>query len=318
MENINDSLHKEYKIKRLDFFKLTDLEALHKAVYKHALPKNYFQKKYDTAYTGKTYIGYIVYSKRNIPIACYSVLPCFIKYNDKTILCAQAVDAITLPEFRKKGLFAELLKLTSELCKAEGITFIFGFPNQYSYQIMVHKFGWQETERMEYFITPVKILGIQSFLKRFSFTMHLYKAYPKFILRKYFVHQQGLPNSVIRDGFGGVYRDEKYFQYKAYSNTQVIKIGSAKVWFKIASNFIIGDIELGDFNFDELINKLKKICKRLGLPKIFFQTSPGTQLHSLFAERFKSSPSFPVIFKNLETRIPLNEIKFTFADIDIF
>jgi hypothetical protein len=318
MENTNDSLYKEYKIKRLDFFKLRDVEALHKAVYKHALPKNYFQKKYDTSYTGKTYLGYIAYNKENFPVACYNVLPCYIEYNDKIILCAQAVDAITLPSFRNKGMFEELLKITSQLCKIEGITLIFGFPNQHSHQIMVYKPGWIETQRMEYFTIPVNTLSMQFFLKPFGFTKHLYKAYSKFILRKYFIQQQGIANSVIKDGFSSVYRDKKYLQYKTYSNTLVIKIGNAKVWFKITSDFIIGDIELGDFDFDELINELKKISKYLGLSKIIFQTSPGTHLHSLFAERFKSSPSFPVLFQNFGTDISLSEIKFAFADIDIF
>ena len=54
------------------------------------------------------------------------------------------------------------------------------------------------------------------------------------------------------------------------------------------------------------------------LSKIFFQTCHGTQLYFLFAERFKSSPSFPVLFQNFGADIPLKEIKFTFADIDIF
>jgi GNAT acetyltransferase-like protein len=318
MENINEGLYKEYKIKRLDFFKLKDVEALHKAVYKHALPKNYFQKKYDTAYTGKTYLGYIVYNKENFPVACYNVLPCCVKHDDKIILCAQAVDAITLPSFRNKGLFAELLKITSELCKAENLEFIFGFPNQHSYPIMVQKLGWEMTEQMESFMIPVNTLPLKSFLEQFTWLNFFYKQYAKFILKKYFLQQRGLSNSIVAEGFGGVYRDEKYLQYKTYNNTQVIKIGSAKVWFKIASDFIIGDIELRDFNFDELINKLKKISKRLGISKIFFQTSVGTKLHTLFAERFESSLSFPVLFQNFETDISFNEIKFTFADIDIF
>jgi hypothetical protein len=314
MENTD----KEYRIERLDFDKLKDLEALKTVVYGHTPPKNYFQKKYDTAYTGKSYIGYVAYNIENIPVAYYGVMPCFIQYNNQIILSAQSGDTMTHPLFRYKGMFVELSKITFDLCKTEGIQFIFGFPNQNSYHGLVHRLGWIMTEQSESFIIPVNTLPLGSLSERFGKIRSYHKEYAKFILKKYLLPQHGLPNSSVAEGFGGVYRNEKYLHYKTYSNTQVIKIGSARVWFKIAGNFIIGDIELGGFNFDELINRLKKISKRLGLSKIFFQTSPGTRLHSLFAKRFESSPSFPVLFKNLGTGIPLNEIKFTFADIDIF
>jgi len=314
MENTN----KEYRIERLHFSRLKDLDTLYEAVYGHASPKNFFQKKYDTAYTGKSCIGYVAYNKENIPVAYYGVIPCFVQYKNKIILSAQSGDTMTHPLFRYKGMFVELSKITFDLCKAEDIPFIFGFPNQNSYHGAVHKLGWIMTEQMESFTIPVHALPLKSFSERFNWTKIFYKQYAKFILKKYFLQQHGLPNSITAEGFGGIYRDEKYLQYKTYSNTQVIKIGNAKVWFKITSDFIIGDIESGDFDFDELINELKKISKHLGLLKIIFQTSPGTHLHSLFAERFESSPSFPVLFQNFGTGISLSEIKFAFADIDIF
>jgi len=314
MENTD----KEYRIERLNFSKLKDLNVLYEAVYGHMPAKNFFQKKYDTAYTGKSYIGYIAYNNNNIPVAYYGVLPCFIQYKNQIILSAQSGDTMTHPLFRYKGMFVELSKITFDLCKAEGMTFIFGFPNQNSYHGAIHKLGWIMTEQMESFMIPVNTLPLKAFSERFNRTKLFYKQYAKFILKKYFLQQHGLPNSIVAEGFGGIYRDEKYLQYKTYSPSRVIKTGNAKVWFKITNDLIIGDIELGDFNFDELINKLKKISKRLGLSRIFFQTSPGTQLHSLFAQRFESSQSFPVLFQNFGADISLNEIKFTFADIDIF
>lgn len=310
-------IDKEYKIERLDLSKLKDLEVLKKAVYGHAPPKNFLQKKYDVAYTGKDYIGYIAYNKKNIPIAYYGVIPCFIQYKSQIILAAQSGDTMTHPLFRYKGMFIELAKITFDLCKTEGIQLVFGFPNQNSYNGLI-KLGWIKTEQSESFIIPVNTLPVKKFSEKLGFTKYFYNQYAKFTLKKYFLQRHGLSNPIITEGFGGVYRDEKYLRYKTYGNTQVITIGSAKIWFKIKRNFIIGDIELDGFDFDELIKKLKKISKRLGLQKIYFQTSQGTRLHCLFSERFKSSPSFPVLFKNLGTDIPLKEIKFTFADIDIF
>jgi hypothetical protein len=310
--------NKEYKIERLDFSRLKDLETLHEAVYKYAPPKNYFQKKYDTDYTGVNYLGYIAYNKENIPIAYYGVMPCFIQYKNEIILSAQSGDTMTHPIHRYKGMFVELSKMTFDLCKAAGIKIIFGFPNQNSYHGAIHKLGWIMTDQMESFIIPVNTLSFQSYSERFKLTKHFYKQYAKYTLRKYFVSHQGLRNSVITEGFGGVYRSEEYLQYKTYSDTQVIKIGTAKAWIKITNHFIIGDLETEDPDFDKVINAIKKNAQSLGISKIMFQSSPGTRLHNLFAKRFKSSPSFPVLFQNFGADIPLNEIKFTFADIDIF
>ncbi len=98
----------------------------------------------------------------------------------------------------------------------------------------------------------------------------------------------------------------------------VIKIGEAKVWMKIQNDFIIGDLEMAEDDFDAVINGIQKIAKRLGAANIFFQVSPGIQLHELFAKKYKPIPSFPVIFLDLGAGIPLNKLKFSFADIDIF
>ncbi len=268
--------HNEYNLVRLDENKLKDLETLYKAVYGHKPAKNYLLKKYNTAYTGAQYIGHIAVDSKNIPVAYFGVIPCFIQYNDKIILAAQAADAMTFSQYRYKGFFVELARKTFDLGKEAGIQLVFGFPNQNSYHGLVHKLGWKMTEYMERFSIPVN------------------------------------------SGFGGVYRDDRYLKYKTYSETKVIKIGNAKVWIKIQNGFVIGDIEMTGNDFEALINGIKKIAKRVGTANIFFQVSPGTRLHTLFTEKYKPAPSFPIIFLDLGADIPLNKLKFSFADIDIF
>ena len=138
------------------------------------------------------------------------------------------------------------------------------------------------------------------------------------MLNKYILHRHGIINSVIRDGYGGLYRDDLYLQYKTYSDTQVIKIGRAKAWIRIKNDLIIGDLDLADQDFNATMDALKKIAIKLGVRQIFFHTSPHTHLHSLFAACYKRVPSFPVLFQDLGAGLPFDKIKFTFADIDIF
>jgi len=81
---------------------------------------------------------------------------------------------------------------------------------------------------------------------------------------------------------------------------------------------IIGDILLTGDNHNNFIEEVKMLAKKLNAKKISFQCSPDCSLHKLFANYCTASPSFPVIFKDFGSGLPLEKIKFTFADIDIF
>ena len=137
------------------------------------------------------------------------------------------------------------------------------------------------------------------------------------VFRKFELPQKGIDNSVIEDGYAGIHKNEAYLQYKSFTNSRVIKIGSSLGWVKTNKDLIIGDILLKD-NDDVFFSEIEKLAKELGVSKISFQVSSGCRLHGLFASRYNAVPSFPVLFKDLGSRIPFKEIKFTFSDIDIF
>jgi hypothetical protein len=314
----NKTEEAQYRVERLDQDKLKDLEALYTAVYGKLPPKDHFIKKYNTSYTGLQYIGYIAYNAENIPLAYYGVLPCFIQYNDQIILSAQSGDTMTHPLFRYKGMFVELSRITFELCRVSGIRIVFGFPNQNSYHGAVQKLGWKMTETLACFTIPVRALPLESICQRFQFLNHAYKKYISWNLRPYALEQKGLPNSVACGGYGGVYRDARYQQYKTYSPAQVLSFGSTRVWLKIKSGMILGDLEIKGPEFDQGINTLVRLARRLGLLRIVFQVSPGTPIYNLFATRFRPLPSFPVLFQDFGSGIPLDKLKFSFGDIDIF
>src|SRR5689334_590601 len=116
-------------IKRLNSQNLHDLDQLYEAVYGKKPDENYFPKKYDTEYTGVSYVGYIAYQDHT-PIAYYGVIPCFIQYKNEKLLSAQSADTMTHPGYRLKGMFVSLSEKTFALCRELGIYLVFGFPNQ--------------------------------------------------------------------------------------------------------------------------------------------------------------------------------------------
>jgi hypothetical protein len=298
-----------YIIERLSENNITDLEILYKAVYSKALPVNYFHNKYDTAFTTVQYTGYIAYDNQ-LPVAFYGVIPCFIRFNDKTILAAQSADTMTHPLHRTKRTF--------ELCREYNIQLLFGFPNQNSIYGFINKLGWTTHERMDCFIIRAGTFSWQRILRKLSFLHSWYKNYHRHQLKKYLLPQKGINNSVFTDNYAGLLRDADYLNYKKYATTHVIKLGSSVLWIKINNELLIGDISVLPKDFAKMIYKLKKLTRKLGIKEIHFHVSPNTTLHALFADRFKAIPSFPLIFKQLNGNMDTGQIKFTSADIDTF
>ncbi|WP_428330840.1 GNAT family N-acetyltransferase [Mucilaginibacter sp.] len=315
---MSNSRKKDYTIERLSAHSLPDMECLYTAVYNKTPVNGFFAQKYNTAFTGVEYTGFIAYNTDQTPIAFYGVIPCFIDLGDRIILSAQSADTMTHPDYRNQGLFVELALHTYQLCRECGIELIFGFPNQNSLPGFVNKLGWKKTEHLDLFIIPTGTFSWGRFFRKFSLTKRLFENYQHLILKPYLLPQNGMENAVLKDGFAGVYRDHHYLQYKTYTKTQLIRIGQSILWIKISHTLLIGDLSVIPADFYILMDQLIKLARKLGLKEIHFHTSSGTTLHNLFAGRFNPIPSFPVIFKNLAGDTVTGNIKFTAADIDTF
>jgi len=309
---------KAYTIERLNTVNLADVEKLHTAVYGRIPAPGFFLKKYDTSFTDVNYIGYVAYNIERIPIGYYGVIPCFIKLAGRTILAAQSADTMTHPQHRFKGLFVELSNLTFQLCRDNGIKLLFGFPNQNSLPGALNKLGWQMTEQMDCFVIPTGGLAWDRVINKLSFLKSTFLNYQQRVIKKQMQSQASIANSVILDGFAGIVRDDDYWRYKTYAQSYIIKLGKSTLWVKIGRELLIGDILTRPEEFDNMLQELKKLARKLGISYLQFHTSPGTTLHKLFTERFTPVPSFPILFQDFEGALPLEQVKFTSADIDTF
>ncbi|MFL5739294.1 MAG: GNAT family N-acetyltransferase [Flavisolibacter sp.] len=316
-ETTNEPVTGQYSITRLSSQNLRDLDLLYEAVYGRMPEENYFEKKYNTEYTGVSHVGYIAYHHQQ-PIAYYGVIPCFIQYKNEQLLAAQSADTMTHPGFRMKGMFVTLSQQTFELCRTLGIRLIFGFPNQNSYHGAVNKLGWKPGAQMICFTIPVKTFPLYRLCQKLKSLKKIYSAYGHAVLKKYLRPSARVTNSVTADGFAGVWRNESYHQTKSQGSIVIEKKGML-VWLRIKEAMLIGDMEgVNEGNFSSMISFLKKLCAVLGVQQIQFHGSPGTNLTKLFEDRFSSSPSYPVLFQNFGSPIPIDDIRFHFADIDIF
>ena len=309
----------EYQIERLDNVRIQDLSVLYKAVYNKSRTNDYFSKKYETAYTQVQYIGYIAYWKKQ-PVSFYGVIPTFIQYRQKPILSAQSADTMTDPDHRNKGLFARLARMTFELCKANDIKFVFGFPNQHSFHGLKTTLQWRHADTLDSFTIPVRIGGTGKLFRALKGIPWIHKIFIKLLIRPYLADDKGLPNHLLDEGYDGVLRDEAFLKYKTYSKTHVLLIERTKVWISLRNNLWIGDLQglSADGDLIRVISTLKQLASRMGAVSINFQASAGTAWHSYFSQLYDAKPSFAVMFLDLDSGIDFEQMKFVLADIDVF
>src|ERR1700748_1364727 len=164
---MNDRIQKSgYYIERLSRENIESLHKLYNEVYSRPQPGGYFVKKYDTSYTGVEHLGYIAFNENNNPIAFYGVLPCFIRNIDTLYLAAQSADTMTHPKYQFKGLFVQLANLTFDLCMEEGISLVFGFPNQNSLHGFLVRLKWSMTETLDYYTIPTGLPSLEGISRR--------------------------------------------------------------------------------------------------------------------------------------------------------
>jgi hypothetical protein len=308
-----------YQIKRVCKENLKDLVFLFKSTRGRDIPLEYFEKKFDTSFTGCTYIGFFAYDTDNNPAAFCGVFPCIMNVNGAKIVAAQIADLITHIKHQRKGLFKILFKHTVELAKKENIKLLFTFPdhNNNSYKGFVHKLGLAHVENFENYQIPTSHLPILKIFTKLGYK-HLHYRYIKFMISM-MKQITSLQNSNTGSNFGYVHRDERFFKYKKYEESFLIESSGIKIWFKVDDGtMVIGDIELNNATIETYLKKLKQLCFWLGLRSITFYVSPDTFWSENLKNKYHPREGVAICHFNLDNSINIKNIKFNLGDGDTF
>jgi Acetyltransferase (GNAT) domain len=323
-EITTEQMANAYSIVRLSLENISDLAALHADVYDSAPAGEalvtHYVNKYNTEYTGVSFAGFIAYNHQLQPVAYYGVVPCFIQQGEKKILAAQSADTMTHPKHRFKGMFVELSLMTFNLCRQLGIQLLFGFPNENSYHGAVNKLGWQPVTGMSCFTIPVKTIPLTSIVRRLPFLSKWYHRYRSMVLRGVPATADSLSNTVVTEGFAGTCRDADYNAYKnGFGKSRVVMLAGANIRISLREALLIGDMNgVTDQNAEEVIARLKRLARRLGLRQIQFHCSEGISLHRLFRNKIAPISSYHVLIQDFGATISPSALRFVFADLDIF
>jgi hypothetical protein len=309
----------EYRIEKLSDKNFPDLKSIYKTVFGAIYSENEIYKKFDTSYLGLKYFGHIAYYQQK-PIAFHGAILVQMKHNNQLELSAQYGDAMTLKEHAGKGLFTKLGELTDEQLKTAGIKFVWGFPNQNSEYGYINNLNWKYEEQVKGYKIKIATIPFEKMARKIKFTSKIYdkimlKFFLKFKTNKIISGSVFLENNVV-----SIHRNPKFYTYKSFTNNFVIEIHETLFWIKIKNGLLIGDVQIKtNEKFDSALSILKNIAFKIGVSEIIFQTSPNTLLANIMETRANEKfESWKVGYKNFNSNFPLENLKFTFGDLDTF
>ncbi|AWA29504.1 hypothetical protein HYN48_05045 [Flavobacterium magnum] len=297
---------------------LSDFARLYHAVYRKNIAPSFIRAKFTRPDLGDRFFGFIAYDG-TVPVSFFGAVPVLIGHGTQTERAAQAVDAMTHPQYRGRGLLAELARLTHEVLEKNGFTMIFGFPNQNSEHLLLDTLHWQFSQRMSgyYFRTGSGLFSriineipiLKNALRRKSAAQLLQ-----------YVTTALMPTGNDRSAVTTV-RDAVHFDYKRFSGNFVIQAGGCIFWIKNGKKLVVGDFEADtSAAFQRGLSALKTICKKGGVSEIHFQVTAGSR-KDLLLKSFPGAMQFDswiIGYKNFNSSFPLEKLEFTLADVDIF
>jgi GNAT superfamily N-acetyltransferase len=286
--------------------------------------QSYLEKKFDTDYTGASFIGYIAYAENDEPAAFYGVFPVMMIIDGKRVLAAQSGDTMTAPKHQGKGLFTRLAKITYELAKAEGIELIFGFPNQNSYPGFKNKLGWAFTHNLILYKKRVYTLPVAPLASKVGALQKIYLGFIHAVFKKFSVSKTGIrfQNSNVSTAQNGIEYSDAYFRYRSFSNNYFVKLAGCTGWISVTNSLMIGDLQFTNVDqANKFLKSLKRICALTGILRMAAICSPGSPMNHVLSKSFDAHEHFPAGFLPLSERahgFNYAAITFNAADLDTF
>ena len=90
----------------------------------------------------------------------YTAIPVVLSSGGSEEKVAQSVDTMVHPDFRKQGIFVALANECYSAMKKDGVSMLYGYPNDASFPGFVNRLGWKHiftAEELAYILNPKKV-----------------------------------------------------------------------------------------------------------------------------------------------------------------
>jgi len=84
-----------------------------------------------------------------------AILPMRLSIMGKIVLASLAVDKLTHPDHRRRGIYETLAKKVYAEAAGDGIRIVLGFPNQFSHAAIIEKLDWFDIANMQIMLKPL-------------------------------------------------------------------------------------------------------------------------------------------------------------------
>lgn len=312
-----EELNQEYRIVRASEVNIADLSRLFKESRGIHVPVDYLKRKYNTAFTSKTYFAHFAYSADGTPAAFFCLFPCFVRINGEKKLAGQSADIITHVDHQRKGLFGLLGRATEALAKQEGMNYLFAFPNSNSFPGFYRSLNWHHPGNFKIYSFPISGIPIYRILHKLKLGK-IYSLWKSFVISMFRSKEETFIGADFESGENVCWRDESFFSYKKYNDNFVCELNGFRIWAKVEGTLIVGDISRSNMPIEKLINKISRLCKLLGLDSFQIEVSEGSFYDKLLRDKHAFLEGVPIVFKNLDMPEQKLSLSHTGADADVF
>lgn len=285
--------------------------------------------KFRTGSFGPEYVGHVAYPSDTVPdenglrvpAAYYGVFPIAVRFGDEEVLCAQSGDTMTHHNHRGKGLFIDLARRTYNTARAEGVQFVFGFPNDNSYPGFLRKLHWTFPYRMIAFTRLVPTLPIGLGRRRLGRPGRGFGPVARMIVGRLFdvVTPSGEPWFWTTGSPPAVVRDSRLWEYNA-AESLFVRAGATGIALKFDGDLSIGEVA-GSPSFGEMaaiMRRLHVLAAMLGAVRIKSYFSPGSRLERILTPFGRCAPSLRYGFVDFDSNRNLAALEFAYVDYDTF
>ena len=106
----------------------------------------------------KTYVDFIVDEEHDPArlAAIYASFPVRFDFGGETVMGLQSLDTLVDKDYRRQGLFGRSATSLFERAAADGVRFIYGFPNDQSARGFFGKLKWESLDPLPFLIKPLR------------------------------------------------------------------------------------------------------------------------------------------------------------------
>lgn len=311
----------EYKTTRVSADSYKDIQSLKHRSMGYIQEMSEIEKKFNTSNFGKKDIGFFARDDKDFPAAYYGIFPMRVINNGQESIVAQSGDTMTDPDHRKKGLFVKLAKETYDFAGKDGIDFIFGFPNEFSYPGFKKKLDWIFYGEMQEFSIETKTLPLCEFAKKYSFFRSTYIRMINRRLSKYTlkIEDSSIKDFSHKDPDFFVKKDISFYNYKSGDYKYLVNIKGFTMFIKAQTHLYIGDVaKFDDDRLDDFLIALNMLSKLVYSRKIVLTISETHWLFNLLKKKVSPKTSLPIGFYKYSKDFPFEKLILSMSDYDTF